>query len=30
MVELARRQLDGGQLPEVGGQKPHLVVVVGA
>jgi hypothetical protein len=26
VVELARRQLDGGQLPEVGGQKPHLVV----
>ena len=26
LVELARRQLDGGQLPEVGGQKPHLVV----
>jgi len=28
MVELARRQLDGGQLPEVGGQKPHLMVTV--
>ncbi len=27
-VELARRQLDGGQLPEVGGQKPHLAVTV--
>jgi hypothetical protein len=27
-VEIARRQLDGGQLPEVGGQKPHLVVTV--
>jgi hypothetical protein len=27
-VEVARRQLDGGQLPEVGGQKPHLVVTV--
>ena len=27
-VELARRQLDGGQLPEVGGQKPHLMVSV--
>jgi hypothetical protein len=27
-VELARRQLDGGQLPEVGGQKPHLAVSV--
>jgi hypothetical protein len=26
VVELARRQLDGGRLPEVGGQKPHLVV----
>ena len=26
LVGLARRQLDGGQLPEVGGQKPHLVV----
>jgi hypothetical protein len=28
MVDLARRQLDGGQLPEVGGQKPHLMVTV--
>ena len=28
MVELARRQLDGGRLPEVGGQKPHLMVTV--
>jgi hypothetical protein len=27
-VEMARRQLDGGQLPEVGGQKPHLAVSV--
>jgi len=27
-VELARRQLDGGQLPEVAGQKPHLAVSV--
>ncbi len=27
-VELARRQLDGGRLPEVGGQKPHLAVSV--
>ena len=27
-VEIARRQLDSGQLPEVGGQKPHLVVTV--
>ena len=30
MTELARRQLDGGRLPEVGGQKPHLVVTVDA
>jgi len=28
MVELARSQLDGGRLPEVGGQKPHLMVTV--
>ena len=28
LVELARRLLDGGQLPAVGGQKPHLVVTV--
>src|ERR1700687_3323720 len=28
LVELARRQLDGGQLPQVGGQKPHLMVTV--
>src|ERR1700687_42476 len=28
MADLARRQLDGGQLPEVGGQKPHLMVMV--
>ncbi len=27
-VEMARRQLDGGRLPEVGGQKPHLMVTV--
>src|SRR5258708_28472634 len=27
-VEMARRQLDAGQLPEVGGQKPHLAVSV--
>jgi hypothetical protein len=27
-VDLARRQLDGGQLPEVGGQKPHLMVTL--
>jgi hypothetical protein len=24
LVELCRQQLDGGQLPQVGGQKPHL------
>lgn len=28
VVELSRRQLDGGQLPEVGGHKPHLAVIV--
>jgi Domain of unknown function (DUF222)/HNH endonuclease len=28
LVELARRQLDGGNLPEVGGQRPHLAVTV--
>jgi hypothetical protein len=28
LVDIARRQLDGGRLPEVGGQKPHLVVTV--
>jgi uncharacterized protein DUF222/HNH endonuclease len=28
MVEIARRQLDGGQLPAVAGQKPHLAVSV--
>src|SRR5712692_4061781 len=27
-VEMGRRLLDGGGLPEVGGQKPHLVVTV--
>ena len=27
-VEMGRRLLDGGALPEVGGQKPHLVVNV--
>jgi hypothetical protein len=27
-VELARRQLDQGDLPEVGGQRPHLSVIV--
>jgi len=26
LVELCRRHLDGGQLPEVGGQRPHLTV----
>ena len=26
LVEMARRQLDAGTLPSVGGQKPHLVV----
>jgi hypothetical protein len=28
LIELARQQLDGGGLPEVGGQKPHLMVTV--
>jgi hypothetical protein len=28
LVELARRQLDGGELPEVSGQKPHLMLTV--
>ena len=28
LVELARQQLDGGKLPEVGGQRPHLAVIV--
>ena len=28
LVELARRQLDGGELPEVGGERPHLSVIV--
>jgi len=27
-VELARRQLDDGRMPEVGGQKPHLAISV--
>jgi hypothetical protein len=27
-VELARRQLDQGDLPEVGGQRPHLSLIV--
>ena len=26
LVELARRQLNAGQLPDVGGQKPHLML----
>lgn len=30
LVELCRRQLDGGKLPEAGGQKPHLSVTVSA
>ena len=29
LVELARQQLDEGNLPESGGQKPHLVVTAG-
>jgi hypothetical protein len=28
LVELARQQLDAGELPEVGGQRPHLSVIV--
>ena len=28
LVELARRSLDGGGLPEVGGVRPHVTVVV--
>ncbi len=28
LVELARQQLDGGRLPEVGGQRPHLALTV--
>ena len=27
-VDIARRQLDSGQLPQVGGQKPHLMVTI--
>jgi hypothetical protein len=27
-VELARRQLDQGDLPEVGGQRPHIAMIV--
>jgi hypothetical protein len=30
LVELARRQLDAGNLPEVAGQKPHLSVTASA
>ena len=30
LVELCRRALDTGRLPEVGGQKPHLSVTVSA
>jgi len=26
LVELCRRQLDGGKLPQVGGQRPHLMI----
>jgi hypothetical protein len=29
LVELARRQLDGAALPIVGGERPHLTVIVG-
>jgi hypothetical protein len=28
MIDLARRQLDSGMLPETGGQKPHITVNV--
>ena len=28
LVDMARRQLDGGELPQIGGQKPHLMVTV--
>jgi hypothetical protein len=28
LVELARRQLDGGSLPASGGQRPHLTVTI--
>ncbi|MGH8900703.1 MAG: DUF222 domain-containing protein, partial [Egibacteraceae bacterium] len=28
LVELARRSLDGGELPETGGQRPHVTVIV--
>jgi hypothetical protein len=30
LIELARRQLDAGTLPEVAGQKPHLSVIASA
>jgi len=30
LVEMARKQLDAGTLPEVGGQKPHLSVIASA
>lgn len=30
LVEMARRQLDAGTLPEVAGQKPHLSVIASA
>ncbi len=30
LVELCRRQLDGGGLPEVGGQRPHLTIKASA
>jgi hypothetical protein len=28
LTDIARQQLDGGRLPEVGGQKPHLMITV--
>ncbi|MEP6464303.1 MAG: DUF222 domain-containing protein [Frankiaceae bacterium] len=28
LVELARRALDGGELPETGGERPHITVTV--
>lgn len=28
LVELARRALDGGRLPEVGGERPHIAVTI--
>jgi hypothetical protein len=30
LVELARRQLQGGSLPQVAGQRPHLTLIVAA